>query len=120
MLYIDSPDMVKKSNEDGLVIYTIINQDFKILSSYTNDGTHYACLNISDLEKNCYGYDKLIKTGSLRFTTYEDHTLIKVNKDRLDKYTMIPKFIVVVGELTDDLKNIAKKNNYKVIYIQNG
>lgn len=120
MLYIDSPDMVKKSNEDGLVIYTIINQDFKILSSYTNDGTHYACLNISDLEKNCYGYDKLIKTGSLRFTTYEDHTLIKVNKDRLDKHTMIPKFIVVVGELTDDLKNIAKKNNYKVIYIQNG
>lgn len=119
MLYIDSPDIVRKEQNDGLTIYTVYNQDFKILCSYTNDGTHYACMNISDLEKNCYGYNKLIKTGSLRFTTYEDHTLIKVNKDRLDKHTMLPKFIVVIGELTDDLKAIAKKNNYKIIYIQN-
>lgn len=119
MLYIDSPDIVKKENMDGVVVYTIYNQDFKILCSYTNDGTHYACMNISDLEKNCYGYNKLIKTHSLRFTTYEDHTLIKVNKDRKDKYTMIPSFIVVVGELTNDLKEVAKKSNYKIIYIQN-
>ena len=97
MLYIDSPDIVRKEQNDGLTIYTVYNQDFKILCSYTNDGTHYACMNISDLEKNCYGYNKLIKTGSLRFTTYEDHTLIKVNKDRLDKHTMLPKFIVVIG-----------------------
>lgn len=119
MLYIDSPDIVKKENMDGVVVYIIYNQDFKILCSYTNDGTHYACMNISDLEKNCYGYNKLIKTHSLRFTSYEDHTLIKVNKDRKDKYTMIPSFIVVVGELTNDLKELAKKSNYKIIYIQN-
>lgn len=119
MLYIDSPDIVKKENMDGVTVYTIYNQDFKILCSYTNDGTHYACMNISDLEKNCYGYNKLIKTHSLRFTTYEDHTLIKVNKDRKDKYTMIPSFIVVVGEITNDLKEVAKKSNYKIIYIQN-
>ena len=49
-------------------------------------------MNISDLEKNCYGYDKLIKTGSLRFTTYDDHTLIKVNKDRIDKYNTSFRF----------------------------
>lgn len=119
MLYIDSPDIVKKENMDGVVVYIIYNQDFKILCSYTNDGTHYACMNISDLEKNCYGYNKLIKTHSLRFTSYEDHTLIKVNKDRKDKYTMIPSFIVVIGELTNDLKELAKKSNYKIIYIQN-
>ena len=76
-------------------------------------------MNISDLEKNCYGYDKLIKTGSLRFTTYDDHTLIKVNKDRIDKYTINPSFIVVIGKLTNDLLTIAKKNNLKVVYIQN-
>ena len=119
LLYIDSPDIVEKRMEDGVVVYEIDNQDFKILCSYTNDGTHYACMNISDLEKNCYGYDKLVKTGSLRFTTYDDHTLIKVNKDRVDKYTMVPSFIVIVGKLTSDLIAIAKKNNLKVIYIQN-
>ena len=119
LLYIDSPDIVEKRVEDDVVIYEINNQDFKILCSYTNDGTHYACMNISDLEKNCYGYDKLIKTGSLRFTTYDDHTLIKVNKDRIDKYTINPSFIVVIGKLTNDLLTIAKKNNLKVVYIQN-
>ena len=44
---------------------------------------------------------------------------IHVNKDRIDKYTINPSFIVVIGKLTNDLLTIAKKNNLKVVYIQN-
>lgn len=118
LLYMDSPDIVSREVKNDVCIYTIMNQDFKILSSYTNDGIHYSILNISDLEKNCYGYDKLVNSSSFRFTSYENNTLIKFNKDRIKVNSMRPSFIVVVGNLTDDIINIAKRNNLKIIYMQ--
>ena len=118
MLYEEDKSVVKKEISDGVEIYTIINQDFKVFCSYTNNGINYAIMNISDLEKNAYGYNKIIDNGVIRFTTYEDNTLIKYNKDRIEGNGLNPEFIIVIGEVTDDLKRIAKKNNYKIIYIR--
>ena len=81
LMFIDRPDVVNKRIEDGVSIYTIINQDFKVLCANVDDGIHYTCTNVSDLEKNSYGYNKLIKNGSVRFTTYDGKTIIKINKD---------------------------------------
>ena len=65
-LYNTRPDIVVKSERDGVVIYTIVGQDFKVLASLKDDGIHYLCANVSELNKNYYAYDKLIKYGSIR------------------------------------------------------
>ena len=40
------------------------------------------------------------------------------NKDNKNKVNMKAEFIVVVGKLTDDIINIAKTNNLKVVYVE--
>ena len=119
-LYNNRPDLVIKNEKDGAIVYTIVGQDFKVLTSTNDDGIHYLCTDVSSLDKNTYGYNKLIKNGSIRFTTNENKTIIKVNKDNIEKNIMRPEFIIVVGVLSDELLSIAKNNNLVIVEVQNG
>lgn len=118
-LYLNRPDIVIKNSIDGVEVYTIIGQDFRVLCSSKDDGVHYMCLNVTSLEKNAYGYNKLVSDGSIRFSLDEGKTSIKVYENNMNKEAMKAEFILVVGKLTDDLLNIAKENNLKIIEIQN-
>lgn len=118
-LYTSRPDIVLRNERDGVEIYTIVGQDFNVLCSTNDDGVHFMCTNVSKLEKNAYGYSKLIKDGSIRFTAEDDKTIIKFNKDSLTN-AMKPDFILVVGKLSDELFRIAKDNELKIVEVQNG
>ncbi len=118
-LYIARPDMVMKNIKDDVAVYTVVGQDFKVLCSINDDGIHYNCVNVTELDKNSYGYNKLVNDNSIRFTTEDDKTIIKVNKDSYEKSSMKASFIIVVGNLSDELMEIAKKNNLSIIEIQN-
>ena len=119
-LYNERPDLVMKNKKDDVDIYTIVGQDFKVLCSLIDDGIHYECTNVTSLKKNMYGYSKLVSTGSVRFTTEDDKTIIKLNKDNIEETKMEKEFIIVANKLTDDLIDVAKKYNLKIIEIQNG
>ena len=114
----NNPSIAKKSNEDGVDIYTVIGQDFKVLYSTNNDGIHYYCRDVSSLTKNCYGYNKLINTGSIRFTTKDDMTIIKINKDNYYREKTFADFIVIPSKLNDDIIRIAKDNNLKIVVVR--
>lgn len=118
MLLIEAPEYGKKIEKDGVTVYTIKDQDFKVLASYTDDGVHYNCINVSELTKNSYGYDKLIKDGSIRFSTFENDTLVKMNKDRKSANSMKVSFIIAIGKLSNELLNIAKEHDIPVVYIE--
>ena len=77
------------------------------------------CTNVTKLEKNQYGYNKLYSDGSIRFSLDDGKTTIKVYENNMNKEAMKAEFIIVVGKLTDELLNIAKENNLKVVEIQN-
>ena len=113
-LYAANPSAVSKREEDGITIYSFNNQDFKILSSYTNDGVHYECKLLSEVNKNCYGYDGMNENASIRFTTYEGNTVLKMNKDNISE-KLKPTFLVTVNGITPQIKEIAKNNNLKII-----
>lgn len=117
-LYNESPDVVKYENKDGVDIYTVIGQDFKVLCSINDDGINYRYINVSSLTLNCYGYSKLSNKYSVRLSNDKDGYIIKVNKDNKNKIDMRAESIIVVGKLTDDLINIARSNNLKIIYIE--
>lgn len=117
-LYIARPDMVLKNDKDGVIVYTIMGQDFRVLCSLNDDGIHYNCVNVSELDKNSYGYNRLINDSSIRFNIKDNKTIIKVNKDNIDESEMKADFIIVTGTLNDDLLNIAKKNNLSIIEVQ--
>jgi hypothetical protein len=116
-LYENNSSAVSKTEEDGVIIYRFNNQDFKILSSYTNDGLHYDFKFISEITKNCYGYNKLIPTLSVRLSSFENDTIIKFNKDRKKDLKMKPDFMVV-KDLTPDILNIAKNNGLRIIQVE--
>lgn len=111
-------DLVSKEIKDGIEVYTIHNQDFKVLCSAENDGIYYLYTNISDLEKNYYGYSKLIKNGSIRFTNKDSRTFIKLNKDYKSRIKLRPEFIIIVGHLNDKHINIAKRSNLKIVIVK--
>lgn len=117
-LYKDSSDMVKYENKNGVDVYTVVGQDFKVLCSESDDGINYKYVNVSLLSLNCYCYNKLSDEYSIRLSDSKNGTCIKVNKDNKNKVNMKAEFIVVVGKLTDDIINIAKTNNLKVVYVE--
>ena len=119
-LYNERPDIVIKNTKDGVDVYTIVGQDFKVLYSLTDDGIHYGVSNVSLLEKNMYGYSRLESNGSVRFTTVDDKTIVKLNKDNINSKGAKKEFIIVVNRLTDELVDIAKRNNLKIVEIQTG
>lgn len=113
-----SPNIIDKTDKNGVTIYKIKGQNFKVITSINNDGIHYNLTSVIKLNRNEYGYNKLIKTGSVRFTTNEDKTIIKFNKDRKNKNIMKPAFLIVTGKLTDELINIAKNNNIAILEVE--
>lgn len=116
-LYQTNPDIISKINKDGVTVYRIKGQDFKVISSINDDGLHYNFTSVTKLNKNEYGYNKLIKSGSIRFTTYEDKTIIKFNKDRIKTKDMKPSFLIITGLLTQELINIAKNNKISILEV---
>ena len=118
-LYVARPDIVIKNQREGVDVYTIVGQDFNVLCSTNDDGIHYMCINVSKIDKNVYGYSKLTKSGSIRFTSEEDKTIIKFNEESFDN-NMKPDFILVVGKISDELFNIAKINDLIIVEVQNG
>ncbi len=119
-LYLTNPVDVKKTNRKGVDIYTISNQDFKVLCSENDDGIHYEYVDASALTKNSYAYRKLVNNGSIRLTTINNSTVVKMNKDSITRKEMYPNFILVVGELTDELVNIAAENELKIVIYSEG
>ena len=119
-LYNERPDIVLKNTKNGVDVYTIVGQDFKVLYSLTDDGIHYGVTNVSLLEKNMYGYSRLESNGSVRFTTVDDKTIVKLNKDNINSISAKKEFIIVVNRLTDELIDIAKRNRLKIVEIQTG
>ena len=114
------PDIVTKNSKNGVDVYTITGQDFKVLCSINDDGIHYLCTNVTNLDKNVYGYSRLEEEGSIRFTTEDNKTIVKLNKDNINESNTKKEFIIVVNKLTDELFEIAKDNNLKIVEIQNG
>ena len=114
----NNPSIARKTQESGVDIYTVIGQDFKVLYSINNDGTYYYCGDVSSLSKNCYGYNKLINTGSARFTTIDDKTTIKINKDNFYREKTYADFIIIPSNLNDDIIRIAKNHKLKIVVIR--
>ncbi len=120
VLGIDRPEIVKKSVQEGVTIYRIIKQDFRVLCSESDDGIEFCCESVLKLEKNCYGYNQLIKNGSLRFTTDDGKTIIKINKDNKEQVSNKPNFLIVIKDLNDSLIDIAKEKGLVIVQIDNG
>ncbi len=117
-LYDTRPDLVIKNRRDGVDVYTIIGQDFRILCSTNDDGNKYECINVSKLNKNVYAYDRLLEGRSVRFVNEDDKTTIVINSDNIDEKKMEASYIVITSKLTSDLVEIAKDNNLKIVEIQ--
>ena len=107
-----------KNTKDGVDIYTIVGQDFKVLISENDDGIHYRCEDASKVDKNSYAYDRLVDNGSVRFSTEDNKTMIKLSKDDVNDIKNKVSYIIVVGKLNDELFNIAKKNNLTIVEIK--
>ncbi len=118
LLAVDRPEVVNKYTLEGVTIYQIINQDFKVLCSDRNDGVHYNCMNVTALDKNYYGYNKLVKNGSMRFSLVDGKTIIKMNKDNINKTNTEPNFIILTGDVTEEILSIAKESKIPIVEIK--
>lgn len=116
-LYDSNTGAVEKADINGVTVYKFHNQDFRLLTSYTNDGIHYDLKYISGINSNCYGYNKLIANGAVRLSSYEDDTIVKFNKDRKAYDKMIPDFILA-KDINDSILQTAKSNNLAVISLE--
>ena len=119
-LYEVNNQAVSKRVEEGVVIYEFFNQDFKILSSYTNDGYHYGLNLISQTDRNCYGYNYIPETIPIRFSLFGDIVLVKTTKGRINEMKLTPDFIFVKDKITPDILKTAKENNLAVVTIGGG
>lgn len=112
-------EFVVKKEVDGIKVYTVYDNDFKVLSSYNDDKIHYSYSNASEILKNSYCYEFIPDNVNFRFTTYDDRTILKFNKDRIiNKNSLIPKFIIVSGVVTDEIINVAKRENLAIVSLE--
>ena len=112
-------EFVTKKEVDGINVYTVYGKDFKVLSSYNDDKIHYSYSNASEILKNSYCYEFIPDNVNFRFTTYDDRTILKFNKDRIiNKNSLIPKFIIVSGVVTDEIINVAKRENLAIVSLE--
>ena len=118
-LYKDRPDIVLKNKREGVTIYTIIGQDFKVLVSENDDGIHYMCKNVVELDRNYYAYDRLNTDNNVRFSNENNETIIKLSKDSINKNETKVSYIIVVGKLSDELFKVAKENNLTIVEVKN-
>lgn len=117
-LYDSTSDIVTKTNKDGLTLYKIVGQNFRVLCS-TNDTTDkYECVNVSDLEKNVYVFDRINKDKPIRFVSEDDKTVIKTSKDAYGEENLKPKYILLVNEINDNILDIAKSMGLNIVEVQ--
>lgn len=112
-------EFVIKKEIDGVKLYTVYNNDFKVLYSYNDDKVHCGYGNASEILKSSYCYEYLPDDIDFRFSTYDGRTIIKINKDKkINKSSLIPKFIIVSGVITDEIVNVAKKDNLAIVSME--
>lgn len=111
-------DFITVKKVDGVSIYNVSNNDFKVLSSYNDDKIHYYYGDASGIDKTSYCYDLLPSDCNMRFINYEDKTLIKLDKDNIKPINISPKYILVVGNVNDEVLNVAKKNNLSIVVLE--
>ena len=117
-LYEVSKGIVTKNTKDGLNVYTVVGQDFRVLCSLKDTSEDYECVNISQLEKNVYVFDRLNKEKLVRFVSDEDKTVVKINQDTIEENNMKPGYILLVSQINDNIMNIAKSLNLDIVEIQ--
>ena len=113
-----SKGIVTKNTKDGLNVYTVVGQDFRVLCSLKDTATDYECVNISTLDKNVYVFNRLSNDRLVRFISDENKTIVKVNKDSIDEHNMKPGYILLVNPVNDNIMNIAKSLNLDIVEIQ--
>ena len=116
-LYNSNSSAVEKTELSGVTIYKFHNQDFRLLTSYSNDGIHYDLKYISGINSNCYGYNELVEDSTYRLSSFGDETIIKFNKDRKKDNKMIPDFILA-KDLNETILQTARNNNLVVISLE--
>ncbi len=104
---------------DGVKVYTVYNNDFKVLYSYNDDKIHCSYSDASEILKNSYCYEFIPNNINFRFVTFDDKTILKINKDEIiNKNSLIPKFIIVSGMVTDEIINVAKREKLSVVSLE--
>lgn len=118
MLSQTNPSIVSKEDRDGVDVYTVNDQDFKVLYSNNDGDGIYFCEDISSLKRNYYGYNSLNSNSSIRFASQDNSTIIKLNKDNFDKKIMNSDFIIILNELNDNFIRIAREKNIKIVFFK--
>ena len=104
---------------DGVKVYTVYDNDFKVLYSYNDDRIHCSYSDASEILKNSYCYEFIPNNINFRFVTFDDKTILKINKDEIiNKNSLIPKFIIVSGMVTDEIINVAKREKLSVVSLE--
>ena len=114
-LYETSSGVVTKNSRDGVEIYTITGQNFRVLCSVNAKNESYECVNVIDLDKNVYVYDRL--SDNVRITSEDGKTIIKPNEASIDKSDMDASYILLCGKMNDDLFEIAKIRDLCVVEV---
>ena len=114
-----SAEFVTLKEIDGVKVYTVYDNDFKVLYSYNDDKIHCSYSDASKILKNSYCYEFIPNNINFRFTTFDDKTILKINKDEIiNKNSLIPKFIIVSGMVTDEIINVAKREKLSVVSLE--
>ena len=116
-LYDENSDIVTKTEKDGLTLYKIVGQNFRVLCSTSDDTNKFECVNVVDLDKNVYVYDRLSKDIPTRFASEDDKTIIKVSDESLEG-NIKPSYILLVNEINDNIMDIAKSMKLNIVEVQ--
>lgn len=111
-------DFVTKKEIDGVKIYTVYDNDFKVLSSYNDDKIHYSYSDASNILKSSYCYEYIPSNADFRFITYDGRVLLKFNKDKIINNKISPKFIIISGMISDEIINVAKRENLAIVTLE--
>ena len=117
-LYDSTSDIVTKTEKDGLTLYKIVGQNFRVLCSTNDETSKFNCVNVVDLDKNVYVFDRLTQDMPIKFVSEDDKTIIKTNEDAYGEEDIKPSYILLVNEANDNIINIAKSMNLNIVEIQ--
>lgn len=115
-LYSSTKGIVTKNEKDGVTIYTITGQNFRVLCSDVSNGGTYRCINVVDLDKNMYAFDRL-NVNAIRFTTENDKTVIKVSESDISS-RVNPGYILLCSGANDDIFTVAKSSNLCIVEVK--
>ena len=116
-LYDENSTIVTKTEKEGLILYKVVGQNFRVLCSTSDNTNKFECVNVVDLDKNVYVYDILSKDISTRFISEDEKTLVKISDESLED-NIKPSYILLVNEINDNIMDIAKSMNLNIVEIQ--